>query len=45
MIETEYSTHKSMILARRRAITLYLFDKNREKDIPKTIGIFWGCSR
>ena len=40
MIEADYSTHKSMLLAIREAVTLYLFDKNREKDIPKVAESF-----
>ena len=40
MIEAEYSTHKSMMFAIREAMTLYLFDKKREKDIPKIAEIF-----
>ena len=35
MIEADCSAHKSMIFAIREALALYLFDKNREKDIAK----------
>lgn len=35
MIEADYSAHKSMMLAIREALALYLFDRNREKDIAK----------
>ncbi len=35
MIEDDYSTHKSVILAIREAVSLYMFNNNREKDIPK----------
>lgn len=35
MIEADYSAHKSMMFAIREAMALYLFDKNREKDIAK----------
>ncbi|MBF0659828.1 helix-turn-helix transcriptional regulator [Psychrobacter sp. NG25] len=40
MIKAEYSTHKSVMFAIREAMTLYLFDKNREKDIPKIAEMF-----
>ncbi len=40
MIKTELSTHKSILLAIREAVTLYLFDRNREKDIPKVADLF-----
>lgn len=35
MVEADYSTHKSIVFAIREAITLYLFDKKREKDFPE----------
>lgn len=35
MIAAHYSTHKSIILLIREAVASYLFEKNREKDIPK----------
>jgi len=35
MIEAENSTHKSIMFAIREAVILYLYDKKREKDIPK----------
>ena len=40
MIEIEYSTDKSIIFAIREAAALYLFERNREKDIPKIVDIF-----
>ena len=40
MIRAEYSTHKSVMFAIREAVTLYLFDKNREKDIPRIAEMF-----
>lgn len=35
MIVSEYSTHKSVILVIREAVASYLFERNREKHIPK----------
>ncbi|GAF59439.1 transcriptional regulator, AraC family [Psychrobacter sp. JCM 18902] len=40
MIEAEKSTHKSILFAIREAAALYLFDRNREKDIPKIAAVF-----
>lgn len=40
MIKTEHSTHKSIMIAIREAATLYLFNRNREKDIPKITEVF-----
>lgn len=40
MTEANYSAHKSMMLAVREAMALYLFDKKRERDIPQIASIF-----
>lgn len=40
MTDANYSAHKSMMLAVREAMALYLFDKKREKDIPQIAKIF-----
>lgn len=40
MIEEAYSTHKSVLLAIRETVILYMFDKNLEKDIPKDAACF-----
>lgn len=39
-MKTEHSTHKSIMIAIREAATLYLFNRNREKDIPKIADFF-----
>lgn len=47
MIKNEHSTHKSIMIAIREAATLYLFNRNREKDIPKSVtleGIKYGVN-
>ena len=40
MIETGHSTHKSIMIAIREAAALYLFNRSREKDIPKIAEVF-----
>ena len=35
MIKAGYSAHRSMVLAVREAVALYLLDQDREEDIPK----------
>lgn len=37
MTESDYSTHKSVTLAIREAVILYMFNNNREKDIAKVV--------
>ena len=40
MIKAEYTAHRSMVLAVREAVALYLINKNREEDILKIAKCF-----
>ena len=40
MVEAEYTAHRSMVLAVREAVALYLLDQNREEDIIKISACF-----
>lgn len=40
MIEAYNSTHKSILLSIRKAVSLYLFERNRVEDIPKVAQSF-----
>lgn len=40
MLEAEYTAHRSMVLAVREAVALYLLDQNREEDFIKISACF-----